>query len=118
MTSHDELTPSERDALRQLSANTPADSAQEELAVARLKHEGLLGAVRPRTTIRHPARIAMAAAAAILLYLAGVMSGRAMRPGAAANHPPTANTPAHDANTQGGTLAAGNSAAPPIVIRF
>lgn len=117
----DELTPTERDALRALATDGPVDPAQEEQTVARLRAAGLLGTTRVRRPWPAWTRVAVAAAAAAVCYLAGVYSGRTMR--SAPDHVPTAVAPDTAPVRQAATLAAGApgaaaAGAPTTIIRF
>ena len=117
MSEHDELTAGERDALRALAADTPADPAQEEATLARLRAAGLLGGVPARYRLPPAARFAIGAAAAILVYLAGVYSGRATA-GGTTPRVPTATAPEGGPGTQSATVAANAPSSDGMIIRF
>ncbi len=117
MLNDDALGDGERQALRALAdhAAAIADRA-EDLTVARLRAEGLLGA---RASRRLPpwARLALGVAAAAACFLAGVWSGRATH-GSPPQHPtPTATTPGAAAAAPGAVVAATGSTGTTI-IRF
>lgn len=118
MLNNDELTDGERQALRGLAAGAPAGGDRaEELTVARLRAEGLLGARRSR---RLPpwARVAVGAAAAAACFLAGVWSGRATRSSPSGHAAPTATTPGDTAAAPAATVATNPAAGTPTIIRF
>jgi hypothetical protein len=117
MSEHDELTAAERDALRSLAQDAPAERAQEDATVARLRAAGLVGGAPAVGRNSRPLRIAMAAAAAILVYLAGVYSGRATAP-QSTRHLPTATAPDSGSDSQAATVAATASAGGTTIIRF